>query len=576
MQLRDYQKQAVLSIINDWKNGETPYANLITGSGKSLVLAEITRRALALGYRVLQLVPTKELCSQNYQELVNHCGFSNEYGIVCSQLGKQQFDRKAVIAMVDSFLTKRFKCGAFDVVLIDECDLVGYDPKSKFRKILDALIQRNPSIRIAGVTGSPYRMGTGLLENDHPTHGKSIFTNRCFCTDELIPEMIQQGFLSHIESISGDIQADLSDVKLNSIGEYNTEIMAAKFNAIIPHAVRDMVVKINTYAMSTVLVFASNIANAELIIEEYKEVTGLNNIRMVSGKSEKKSDRTKNIDWFSNSPGQRILVNVGLLTRGYNYRALDCVVFMRSTMSLSLYVQIVGRVIRSHEDKDQGYIIDYGGNIERFGAIDQIKPPEPKKKKGKAVKKECFNVANELLVKEINEQTYTLIPGQKCGYMNHASAKICKLCDAEFIPDPDAPGKYSMRSHAEILALKEAKKEQTHEVTDVFFDTYTGKQGVPMLKVKFYNAEKNLHNQFLCLDHQGYARQQAIKLLKSWAHNPEHINELHKEKMLNVASMLDLMSDCDIIDRYFRKVSSITLKPVPDTKYKELVKIEFS
>jgi len=540
-----------------------------------LVIADIIKRSLARGYRVLNLVPTMELAMQNYEECFNYIDDKHDLGMYCAGLNKRQGNKKAIIAMTDSFLNARFKCGKFDVLLIDEADLVGYCPKTKYRRIIDALKQINTDIRIAGVTGSPYRMGTGLLENPHHEHGASVFTMRSFCTDELIPEMIEKGYISNIESLSGDIQADLSNVKLNSIGEYNTELMAAKFDAIIPHAVRDMVVKINANNIKTAIVFASSLDNARKIIDEYKEVTGLDNIRLVSGDSEKKLERKRNIDWLANAPGQRILVNVGILTRGYNYRALDCIVFMRSTMSLALYVQIIGRVIRSHDDKECGYVIDYGGNIDRHGAIDDIKPPEPKKKGSKAVQKECISVATQVLTKTINEVDYTLIPGMPCGFMNHASAKKCALCESEFIPDPDAPGGYSMRSHAEILALKEKKKEQIYIVDGVWFDKQVSGSGFEMIVVKYYQADKCLHKQFLCLDQQGYPRHSAIKFLKHWAKSVDNINELHDEGMMNIKDMLSILEDRDMLERYFKKIVAIKLKPKPDSKYKELTAVEF-
>lgn len=574
MELRYYQKQSVMSIIKAWKEGETPYANMITGSGKALVLAELSRRSYELGYRVLQLVPRKELCQQNFEETYRHTGIKP--GIICSQLGKDQRSEKITIAMVDSFLGKRMKSGKFDILLVDECDLIPYHPNSKYQKIISALRYINPEIRIAGVTGSPYKMKTGDIANPHPVHGKSIFTIRSFCTDKLIPEMIENGHISNIESISGEIQVNTDNVKLTNIGEYDTSIMSSRFKEIIPHAVRDMVAKINAYSLETTLVFASNIENAEMIIDEYKKVTGLDNIRIVTGESNRKHERVKNIEWLASSEGKRILVNVDILTRGYNYQKLSCIVFMRATQSLSLYVQSVGRVIRSHDEKEKGYIIDYGGNIDRHGAIDDIKKPQPKESDGKSPKKECLATIENLEVKEINGESITLIPNTICGWPNHNSARYCACCGAEFVIDESAPGKYSMRSYAEILALKEKKKEKTYAIDNVHFDIYTGKQGIPMLKVKYYDGYKLIHSQFLCLNHTGYARKQSVDFLKIWAKSEENIIELRDENMLNVETMVDVMSEHDTMERYFKTVKSITLKSKEDSKYKELISVEFN
>jgi DNA repair protein RadD len=73
----------------------------------------------------------------------------------------------------------------------------------------------------------------------------------------------------------------------------------------------------------------------------------------------------------------KCVINVGVLTTGFDYPELECVLIARSTMSLALYYQIVGRVMRpyTYEDgsKKSGWVVDLGGNIKFFGKIETMR-----------------------------------------------------------------------------------------------------------------------------------------------------------------------------------------------------------
>jgi DNA repair protein RadD len=73
----------------------------------------------------------------------------------------------------------------------------------------------------------------------------------------------------------------------------------------------------------------------------------------------------------------RCVINVGVLTTGFDYPELEAVLIARSTMSLALYYQIVGRVMRPFKYADgsvkEGWVVDLGGNINLFGKIETMK-----------------------------------------------------------------------------------------------------------------------------------------------------------------------------------------------------------
>ena len=72
-----------------------------------------------------------------------------------------------------------------------------------------------------------------------------------------------------------------------------------------------------------------------------------------------------------------VVVNVGVITTGFDYPELDTIVMARPTMSLALWYQIVGRAIRPHPDKVSGWVVDLCGNIKRFGEVKDLKLEVP-------------------------------------------------------------------------------------------------------------------------------------------------------------------------------------------------------
>ena len=68
-----------------------------------------------------------------------------------------------------------------------------------------------------------------------------------------------------------------------------------------------------------------------------------------------------------------VVANVGVLTTGFDYPELDTIVMARPTMSLALWYQIVGRAIRPHPDKEEGWIVDLAGNLPRFGEVKDLR-----------------------------------------------------------------------------------------------------------------------------------------------------------------------------------------------------------
>jgi len=544
-QARWYQRETANAIVKCWREDQknVPYANNCTGSGKSLTLAMLTNYYINRGERVLQLVPTMELVKSNKEEAIDYLDNPEALGIVCNQLKENQNHRQAVIAMMASFLNKRAISGAFDILLIDECDLVNNNQESSYRRIITSLQRLNPNMLIAGLTATPYTQYGLIHENN--IQGQALFTHCVYETP--VARMIKEGYLSHVESISGDIEIDTSDLKMSGY-DYNVELMGVKFDAILQDGVADMKAKFKAYNIETAIIYASTIANAERIVREF----GTDEIRISHGKLTP-TQRKHNIEWLNYGNGNRYLVNVGLYIRGFNYPQLRCVVFFLATQILRKYVQICGRVIRAHEEKSIGYVLDYGGNIERHGPIDETIVPKTKKRKNEAPKKICTAILDE----NVDFEGVTYLAGNSCNYLNNLSARKCKKCEALFISDNEE-GKYSMRTKAQVLALEQEKKRFTYDVESVLFERHQ-KGDVAMIKMLFYDKYELLHTEYICIEHTGSARGLAIAKLKSLMKNPrQDWYQIGKfEGSHNVKNMLFLLEN--YYDQYFKCVKAITI-----------------
>ena len=511
-------------------------------SGKSLINAMFIDTALTNNKRILSLVPTKELCEQNYREAFNYVQRKADIGICCAKLGRYQVHKPAVIATASSFVSRRAHAGKFDILFGDECHQISPDEKGTYKKIIKSLRRINPAMKIVGVTATPYRTGQGMLHEDC-IKGTAVFDHQAYESD--ISKLMEEGFLSYIKSISGSVEMDMTGVSTSG-NDFNAQQMGVKFDQICADAVADMREQYQAYNISTSLIFASTLENARRILEEYNDP---NTMKIVSGDMPD-GQRKAVIKWFTEGRGARHIVNVGILTTGFDFPALQCVTFMRATKSLVLYKQIVGRVIRPHSEKLIGYVLDYGSNIERLGPIDRLIPPKSKKEVGDIPQKMCL----------------------LCQAPNILAAKKCKVCGAEFISE-DETGNYTMKSKAEILADKAAAAIVDYEVDHLEYHVvYSKTDGTKMIKIDFVDENfKLLVSKYLCVEHKGRARDEAIRFLVKMFINLDSFTELSVAG-INVDNVILLLESHSYL---FKKINKITIdKSGRFTELKEMFFID--
>ena len=214
--LRPYQREAIDALngaLRDRK--DNPAIVLPTGAGKSLVMAQTINEWLSAcpHLRVMVLAHRKELVEQNAAELQG-VDPTLSVGVYAASLKRRETQQSVTFASIDSVAKRAGDFPTQDVLLIDEAYRIPVRGEGKYRKFIDAMRERNPALRVIGLTATPYRMGTGSI-----CHEDHVLNHVCY--DANVGDLIRDGYLSPLRTVEGEHKTlDLQGVK-KTAGEYN-------------------------------------------------------------------------------------------------------------------------------------------------------------------------------------------------------------------------------------------------------------------------------------------------------------------------------------------------------------------
>jgi DNA repair protein RadD len=375
MQPRDYQQAAVDAAIAWIKKCLDPAVlDLATGAGKSFIIALIAKWLHEnTGKKTLVLAPSKELVDQDREKFLS-TGYPAS--VYCASIDKC-LRHSVVFGTPQSVANAIEKFGSnFACVIIDEGD--GITPTVK--KIIEKLRQRNEKLRVLGLTATPYRLGTGYVYA-YDQDGKPMHESECIDPfyQKLLyrvdaHELIERGFLTpphaDLDHVTG---YDADQLELNSRGQFNARDVEQVFEGkgrLTSFIVADVVQK--SYGRNGVLIFAATVAHAYEIMESLPK----DNSEIVHGGTSK-TDREMILTRFKKQQF-KYLVNVSVLTVGFDAPHVDVVVIMRATESVRLLQQIIGRGLRLVDPATAGkpaaiaksakpdcLVLDYAKNLER-------------------------------------------------------------------------------------------------------------------------------------------------------------------------------------------------------------------
>ncbi len=515
--LRDYQQDAVNAVIEHFRKLKEPgVIALPTGAGKSLVIAELAR--IAKG-RVLVLTHVKELVEQNSEKFKS---YGLKPGIFSAGLNQKDWSSKVIFGSIQSVARageRFFK--DFSLLIIDECHRVSFETDTQYAQVINKLVKAQPNICMLGLTATPYRLDTGWIYEYHnkgylKTEEKKFFKR---CLFELsINYMIENKYLTPPIQIDAPVASyDFSSLKLNKGQRYQIkeiEKVLKDQKRITPVIIKNIVEM--SHDRKAVIIFTSTIRHAEEILSYLPA----DNSSIVIGDTPG-DERDQIINRFKNQE-IKFLVNVSVLTTGFDAPHVDVIAILRPTESVSLYQQIVGRGLRLSPGKEDCLILDYTGvdhDIYR-PEIGQKKPNEDSVE----VEIDCpmckhtndfWGLTNEdgEVVEHygrkckgaiIDPSTLEILPCgfryrfkncEMCGGENDIAAKSCNQCNAMLV-DNDTKLKQAM-------ALKDAHVLRPDTVT---YEKKLDDRNLERLEVRYYDLDAQYLSEIFYINNESEAK----------------------------------------------------------------------
>jgi DNA repair protein RadD len=483
IELRDYQRAAVDALYGWFRAGRgSPLVVAPTGSGKSVILAEFARSAV-VAYpetRILIVTHVRELIAQNHAALIRLWPDAPA-GIYSAGLGKRQLGRQILVAGVQSVARRARELGHVDLAIVDEAHLVPRSSDTQYGRLFDGLREANPSLKIIGLTATPFRLDSGLLHR-----GKNaLFDGIAY--DIPVGMLVERGHLAPLVSKRPAAAFDTSGLH-RRMGEFVEREMLDRFGGDATRAAVAEIVALGLDRRAWIA-FCISVDHARAVRDELRS-HGIA-AETVSGETPG-PERDRLLRAFK--AGQlRALTSVGVLTTGFDAPATDLIAMLRPTASTGLYIQMAGRGMRIAPGKDDCLVLDFAGNVMRHGPVDAIALPEEKK------------------------------GGKGDGEAAEPPAKICPNCDAivpisvrecldcgHLFPPPDPKLEATATTEA-IMVL--TARDEWQAIRDVDYHRHR-KPGAPDSLRVDYLVGTRVVSEWVCVEHTGYAREKAV----AWWH----------------------------------------------------------
>ena len=500
--LRPYQKEAVDATLQHFRKSRNPAVIVLpTGAGKSLVIAELAK--LAKG-RVLVLAHVKELVEQNHNKYIS---YGLTAGIYSAGLSQKDTSEKVIFGSIQSVArADESFFRDFSLLIIDECHRVSLENETQYAQVISKVKAGNPMVCVLGFTATPYRLDTGWIYKYHYRGFIRTAEPRIFikCLYELtIKQLIEWGYLTQPVQIDAPVASyDFSSLNLRPGQNYELkeiEGILKDQSRITPVIIQNIVEM--SHDRRGVIIFTASVRHAAEILNYLPE----GQAKLIVGDTDNE-ERDSVINDFKE---QRIkyLVNVSVLTTGFDAPHVDLIAILRPTESVSLYQQIVGRGLRLYEGKKDCLILDYTG-VPHDIFSPQIHERRPTTD-SVPVKVECPDCSH---INEfwgvIDNQGVTLehfgktcagakedpVTGElvpcgfkyrfkcceKCGAENDMDSSRCSECNAIFVDD-----EAKLR---QALSLKNAHVMQPDSMT---LEKKIDKKGQERLEIRYYDLNGN-------------------------------------------------------------------------------------
>jgi superfamily II DNA or RNA helicase len=337
MKARDYQHAAAMAVLDQWKEVRSTLVVMPTGTGKTILFADIIRRCFPK--RALVLAHREELIFQAQDKIQRVTGYQVEVEMADLRAHVRDGILGRTHVIVSTIQTQtaggdgggrmgKFEPTDFGLLIIDE----GHHSTAKtYKRVIDYYGQ-NPNLKILGVTATPDRADEEALGQ--------VFQSVAY--DYEVLDAIRDGWLVPVEQQVVEIDGlDFSAIRTTA-GDLNGADLAAVMEAEKPlHGIADATLEIAGNRRS--LVFAASVKQAEMLSDIFNRHRA-GSAGWVCGKTPKEDRRRLLAEFASGS--LQFIVNVGVLTEGFDDPGVELVVMGRPTKSRALYAQMIGRATR--------------------------------------------------------------------------------------------------------------------------------------------------------------------------------------------------------------------------------------
>jgi superfamily II DNA or RNA helicase len=490
--LRDYQQKVHDSTIEHmretYKSGkfEPAFANVTVGGGKTVLIAFAAKQIMTRdGNSVLVLARQGELISQNADDAR---AIGLKLSVFSASLNQKSTYYPIIFGTegtVGRALNNEFKDRTFTAILIDECHHVDWqscisdsDDDTQYSKIIKHFqsnakrLGKKPPL-IIGYTGSPYRGSESIYGKFWRKQLSDVSTYELISKGFLVPPVFGFG--------SDDLHYDALDKYQIKEGEgaqdFTAKELAAMGREICKEQTKTQQIMQEVMHRTKdrdggVMITCASKKHCEQVAECLPDGTW--GIVTDSTSTKKRMEIIKGIK----ENKIKYIIQIGCLTTGFNAPTLSTSVILRNIGSLTLMIQLIGRVLRilkpEHIEqgiiKDDALILDYSSSLEAMGNIyeDPILQ-QAMEQKGKAPKGEtqecplCATMNSEYAVRCVGqsqnsedgrcEHYFMFNECLNCGTHNAPSAKTCRKCDAVMI-DPNANLKNKAYTDADYKKVK--------------------------------------------------------------------------------------------------------------------------
>ena len=501
MKLRPYQEKALGDLDRWFENNPSgnPIINMCVGAGKSVIIAQICKDFIEKHptTRIIMAVASRILVQQNVERL-RAVWPEAPIGICSGNLGKDMRSQ-IVFGTIDTLAKYADQLGRVDILLIDECHNVNPKNEGRYRSFIEQLKYYGSKwICAIGLTGTPFRGDGAWLTSGED----ALFTS--IAATVSMDDLLESKHLSPlvVPNDTPEITGDLSQVKLVNQADGSKDYKvgdlgrAMSEDAVIDATVKDLIVR--GADRKKWLVFCVTIEHAEKVCSSLSRHVPC---EIITGDT---NAETRNALIKRYRSGEiRALVNVNVLTTGFDVPEIDLIALLRPTKSYVLYVQIAGRGMRIADGKTDCLWLDYTSTTREKGAVNKIR-------------------GREVFKKTAGEVPFKLCP--ECGSQNPVGAKECTSCGAE-LPMNDEAKEYRGADDAEIIASFKPPEKKWHKVKKVTYASHLSRKNPsspPSFRARYhldtgsFFADETIDDYWF-VQSVGYsAREVAIKWQLAW------------------------------------------------------------